>query len=280
MSLRNQPYIPLYIQDYLTDEKLNMCSWKTQGIYIKILCILHKQKEYGCILFKQNDKQNTNKVFYFASILIKNIPCSLEDMAEALDELIENEVLRLDEEKLYQKRMIKDNYISEQRSKAGKKGGGNPNFVKTNLQTNSEYENEDEIENKEELKYEKPTLLKDPEFDPAMQSLNIRKPYRWTKEQIRAFFKEQYEENKGEPGADDYKEIGLYVLKNGVNEVMLDNIRRFNKLLYYNEYVSLRNNGINNDFIKNVILSCQEKPDYITDSLCNLIIKWKNNKNK
>ena len=57
MPLRNQPYFPLYVKDYMGDEDLNMCSWKTQGIYIKILCVLHKQKEYGKILFKQNSKQ-------------------------------------------------------------------------------------------------------------------------------------------------------------------------------------------------------------------------------
>ncbi len=42
--------------------------------------------------------------------------------------------------------MIRDNDISEMRSIAGKKGGGNPNFVKTKLQTplqtNTEYEYE------------------------------------------------------------------------------------------------------------------------------------------
>ena len=35
MALRNQPYIPLYVQDFLTDEKLNQCSPASQGIYIK-----------------------------------------------------------------------------------------------------------------------------------------------------------------------------------------------------------------------------------------------------
>ena len=93
MALRNQPYFPLYVQDYLTDEKLNMCSWTTQGIYIKILCILHKQSSYGSILFKQNYKQNESAINYFASILIKNLPCQYSDMVGALSELIDFEVL-------------------------------------------------------------------------------------------------------------------------------------------------------------------------------------------
>ena len=51
--------------------------------------------------------------------------------------------------------MIKDFEISEQRSLAAKKGGGNPNLFKQNLNNefkqndkqNTEYENEYEIEN-------------------------------------------------------------------------------------------------------------------------------------
>lgn len=154
MALRNQPYIPLYIQDYMTDEKLNMCSWKTQGIYIKIMCVLHKQEVYGKILFKQNSKQNKSTVEYYASILVRQIPCQMEDMVEALNELLENGVMIMNESCIYQKRMVRDGETSEARSKAGKKGGGNPLFKQNNKQTpkqnnkqNTEYENENENEN-------------------------------------------------------------------------------------------------------------------------------------
>lgn len=150
MALRNQPYFPLYVQDYITDEKLNMCSWQTQGIYIKILCVLHKQKEYGCILFKQKDKQKESTCLNFASILIRNIPCQINEMIDALEELIENEVLIIKGNKLYQSRMVKDGAISEARSKAAKKGGGNPNLFKQNSKQkdkqNPEYEYENENE--------------------------------------------------------------------------------------------------------------------------------------
>ena len=123
MALRNQPYLPLYIQDYLTDEKLNMCSWQAQGIYIKILCILHKQKEYGQIKTKAKQKQNKSKISDFAYILTKQIPCQMNDMENALNELVENDVLNIEDDKLYQKRMIKDGNISIARSNAGSIGG-------------------------------------------------------------------------------------------------------------------------------------------------------------
>ncbi len=47
MALRNQPYLPLFVQDYLTDEKLNECSAQSQGVYIKIMCLMHKSETYG-----------------------------------------------------------------------------------------------------------------------------------------------------------------------------------------------------------------------------------------
>jgi uncharacterized protein YdaU (DUF1376 family) len=151
MALRDQPYFPLYVQDYLTDEQLNICSWSTQGIYIKILCILHKQKEYGTILFKQNDKQNVSTCLDFASILIRLLPCQMDEMVKALEELIENGVLIIEGNKLYQKRMVKDGKISIARSTAGKIGGGNPNLFKQKSKQkskqNPEYENEYENEN-------------------------------------------------------------------------------------------------------------------------------------
>jgi hypothetical protein len=141
MALRNQPYIPLYIQDYLTDEKLSICSWATQGIYIKIMCILHKQNEYGQLLFKQSFKQSESMITNFAFMLVKYLPCQLSEMESALIELIENDVLQINGNYLQQKRMVKDNAISIARSKAGKKGGGNPNLFKQNDIQNTENEN-------------------------------------------------------------------------------------------------------------------------------------------
>ena len=61
MALRNQPYFPLYVQDFMTDEKLNECSAKANGIYIRLMCIMHKSEEYGTILLKQKYKQNESK---------------------------------------------------------------------------------------------------------------------------------------------------------------------------------------------------------------------------
>ena len=136
MALRNQPYIPLYVQDFLTDEKLNLCSAATQGIYIKMMCIFHKSENYGGILLKQKDKQNSSTPFNFACKFAKLLPFSFDEILFAITELIDENVLSIDGDFLFQKRMVKDNYISETRSKSGKKGGLNAQKNKEKTEKN------------------------------------------------------------------------------------------------------------------------------------------------
>lgn len=151
MALRDQPYIPLFVQDFLTDEKLMECSASATGVYVRILCLMHKSETYGKIVlkqkYKQDSKQDSKLIKNFACQLDKYMPYDIDTIEAALHELIEENVCYIEDDFLCQKRMIRDNSISEARSKAGKKGGGNPNFVKTKPQTNSEYEYEYEYEN-------------------------------------------------------------------------------------------------------------------------------------
>lgn len=148
MALRNQPYIPLYVQDYLTDEKLNMCSLESQGVFIKIMCILHKSNEYGTILLKQKDKQNQSTCLNFAYKFAKLLPIQVDILKVAITELVDEGVLEIDGDVLMQKRMVHDNKISLIRSKVGKKGGKKTQsfLLKQKLKQNTEYESEDVIE--------------------------------------------------------------------------------------------------------------------------------------
>lgn len=150
MALRDQPYFPLYVQDFLTDEKLMECSASATGVYIRLMCIMHKSEEYGVILLKQKDKQTDKQVENFAYKLAKFLPYSFDVIFESLTELISEGVIILDEDKLVQKRMVKDNSISIVRAEAGSKGGKNTQFAKAkpkakrqaNNKANSEYEND------------------------------------------------------------------------------------------------------------------------------------------
>jgi hypothetical protein len=143
MPLRDQPYLPLYVQDFLTDEKLMECSASATGIYIRLMCIMHKSDEYGVILLKQKDKQTSSSIKNFALKLARFMPYQIEEITEGLAELLEAGVIQNGGDKLTQKRMVRDNKISEVRSKAGKKGGlKTQKFAKAKIEANTEYENE------------------------------------------------------------------------------------------------------------------------------------------
>lgn len=160
MALRDQPYFPLYVQDFLTDEKLNNCSASSQGVYIKIMCVLHKQENYGKFLFKQKHKQKSSMTENFALMFARQLSFDYETILNALTELVDEGVLKIEGEILSQKRMVKDFEISQLRSEAAKKGGGNPNLFKQkpkqpfkqNSKQNPEYEIEYENESKVDIK--------------------------------------------------------------------------------------------------------------------------------
>ncbi len=146
MALRNQPYIPLYVQDFLTDEKLLECSSSSIGIYIMIMCVMHKSKDYGTILLKQKNKQSDNQINNFACKLGKHLPFTTTEIQAALTELINEDVLQLENDILSQKRMIHDNELSIKRSIAGKIGGEKTQFAKAKVKASPESEVENVIE--------------------------------------------------------------------------------------------------------------------------------------
>lgn len=122
MALRNQPYLPLYVNDFISDEKLIRCSAETTGVYIRLLCQMHKSEEYGKFIIKDKDKKSDNVVEDFAKIFGLYAPYSFDVIFNSLNELIEEGILFIDGNKLCQKRMIKDNELSEKRAISGKMG--------------------------------------------------------------------------------------------------------------------------------------------------------------
>lgn len=123
---------------------------------------MHKSEEYGKILLKQKDKQNTEQIKNFAWKLARQFPYPAEVVERSVAELVAEGVLQIDGDFLIQKRMVHDNHVSIQRSLAGKKGGSFAQAkVKANTQAkyeakgqaNSEYEyattNEDSYSSKE-----------------------------------------------------------------------------------------------------------------------------------
>jgi len=162
MALRDQPYLPLYVQDFLTDEKLIECSASATGVYIRVMCIMHKSEPYGMILLKQKDKQSENICLNFAYKLARHLPYSIDEISAGIDELVNEGVLIIENNKLIQKRMVRDNEISDKRAMAGKIGGiKTQKFAKAKVKANSENENENININKECLLKERETEFKE-----------------------------------------------------------------------------------------------------------------------
>jgi len=197
MALRNQPYLPLYVQDFLTDEKLMECSASATGVYIRILCIMHKSETYGKILLKQKDKQTDKQVKNFALKFAKQFPYPVAVIEDALEELLAENVLQLDGDFLSQKRMVNDNKISEIRALTGSKGGKKTQsfakeFAKAKIKANTEYEYEYEYEyenennNENEPDFFKPDIEGDLlvfplDTQPVRELWASWKRYRWRK---------------------------------------------------------------------------------------------------
>ena len=123
MALRDQPYIPLYVQDILTDEKLIECSASAHGVYFRLLCLLHKQETYGRIQLKAKYKQTESKIISFAEMLRKQMPFDITIISQSIQELVEERVLFIENDYLCQKRMIHDFDISSKRALSGAAGG-------------------------------------------------------------------------------------------------------------------------------------------------------------
>jgi len=170
MALRNQPYLPLYVQDFMTDEKLAECSAQTTGVYIRIMCIMHKSDEYGKILLRQTQRQRGRQEENFAAKLAIHLPYPYEVILSSIEELLEFGILTIEDGTLCQKRMIRDNKISEARSISGSKGASITNNKKQNeadfaepfaaankaANTENESEVENDIVNKTETKNKAP----------------------------------------------------------------------------------------------------------------------------
>lgn len=118
------------------------------------------------ILLKQKDKQTDKQISNFALKLVKQLPYDVATIERALTELLEEEVLTLDGDTLYQKRMVRDGKLSDTRAFAGHKGGKKSksqskdgqfacDFAQAKTQANPE--NEIEIENE----YENETVNED-----------------------------------------------------------------------------------------------------------------------
>lgn len=179
MALRDQPYFPLFVQDFLSDEKLCECSAESTGVYIRLMCIMHKSKEYGTVLLKQKDKQNPSIIKNFADKLARMMPYSPDVIERSLEELLEEDVIGLDGDTLFQKRMVRDGKLSDTRASAARKRNSASKKTKladdfagaktaANTEYEYEYENDNEIIERDRVSGEEEGTEKEAAPQPAV----------------------------------------------------------------------------------------------------------------
>ena len=113
MALSNQPYLPLYVNDWLGNTRLRTCSAAAHGIMINVMLLMHKEDNYGTILLNQKYKQHEQQILNFALQFAKIFTFDLLEIQNGLTELIDEKRLVLDGDFLKCDRMIEDCELSK-----------------------------------------------------------------------------------------------------------------------------------------------------------------------
>ena len=112
-----RPGFFFYVQDWLADAGLSLCSPAAQGAWIHLLCRAWTSPERG-VLLQANGKHVASKT------LAKWMAITEAEACEILSELEGQEVVsRRADGALYSRRMVRDASLSSARSNAGRKGG-------------------------------------------------------------------------------------------------------------------------------------------------------------
>lgn len=134
-SSANLPAFQFYPNDWLSDMNLRMCSVSTRGIWIDLLCLMHKSKKYGFLVQKVDGKWSNMS----PKIIQKLTGLTTKRIINGLRELAKNDVIKYDENGLiYSKRMVKDQALRDVRKKAGSLGGNPVLLNQTDKQTSNQ----------------------------------------------------------------------------------------------------------------------------------------------
>lgn len=110
------PYDPFFWQDYDSDPGLRACSLASQGLWMRMLCIMARGEKYGYLL--DNGKQMESKT------LAKLSGESVAAVEALKEELFSHGVYSTTPDGvIYCRRMARKETISEMRSLAGRMGG-------------------------------------------------------------------------------------------------------------------------------------------------------------
>lgn len=177
MAQRNLPYLKLYVQDFLSDEKLNECSAEATGVYIRLMCIMHKNEEYGVVRLKPKDKHTGRPVADLARKLARQMPYDTKTIERGLEELLDEGVLNLDGDMLYQKRMVHDGKVSSARAAASRQRWNRTSAdfaspVADGFESDFGYANEDTNDDANSCTNENPKLMQKCDYEHEHEYIN------------------------------------------------------------------------------------------------------------
>lgn len=136
---KKMPWAKWFFDDWLSDEKLALCSLAAQGLWMRLLAIMHKSHRRG-FLSQANGKP------YSQEQIARACGCSAEEAAHLTQELITTGAAYVDEHGvIFNMRMVREEQLRKVRSAAGRKGGNatwdllkqNQDLLKQNLKQNS-----------------------------------------------------------------------------------------------------------------------------------------------
>ncbi|HEV3443731.1 MAG TPA: hypothetical protein VG099_03760 [Gemmataceae bacterium] len=114
--MAKMPFLQFFPSDWLSDECLSTCSLAARGLWIHMLCLMHKNVRRGYL--SQGDKALT------LAQLARTAGVTTEEAATLVQELETSGVTACNEHGIiYSRRMVRDEALRLVRSEAGRKGG-------------------------------------------------------------------------------------------------------------------------------------------------------------
>ena len=113
------PWLKFYTNDWLSDEALRACSFGAKGLWINMLCLMHKSQKRGHLLINNRAPS--------MSELARMVGGSEDEIIPLLNELKNAGVFTQNGDGIVvSRRMVRDDKKARKCAAAGRKGGGNP----------------------------------------------------------------------------------------------------------------------------------------------------------